>query len=75
MGKGFFNVPIAINEPVKSYAPGSPEREAVLKEYKKMYNEKVNVPLYINGKYIVYTRIDPYYKPRGLPSSPENYLI
>ncbi|MDX1270623.1 L-glutamate gamma-semialdehyde dehydrogenase [Bizionia paragorgiae] len=52
MGKGFFNVPIAINEPVKSYAPGSPEREAVLKEYKKMYNEKVNVPLYINGKYI-----------------------
>ncbi|MGB1313825.1 MAG: L-glutamate gamma-semialdehyde dehydrogenase [Bizionia paragorgiae] len=52
MGKGFFNVPIAINEPVKSYAPGSPEREAVLKEYKKMYNEKVNVPLYINGKYV-----------------------
>ncbi|TYB78049.1 L-glutamate gamma-semialdehyde dehydrogenase [Bizionia saleffrena] len=52
MGKGFFNVPIAINEPVKSYTPGSPEREAVLKEYKKMYNEKVNVPLYINGKHI-----------------------
>ncbi|SEA48911.1 L-glutamate gamma-semialdehyde dehydrogenase [Bizionia paragorgiae] len=52
MGKGFFNVPIAINEPVKSYAPGSPEREAVLNEYKKMYNEKVNVPLYINGKYV-----------------------
>ena len=30
MGKGFFNVPVAINEPVKSFAPGSPEREAVL---------------------------------------------
>lgn len=50
MGKGFFNVPIAVNEPVKSYAPGSPEREAVLAAYKDMWNTKVDVPLYINGK-------------------------
>tara|TARA_R110002111_G_scaffold261735_1_gene335361 strand:- start:1020 stop:2648 length:1629 start_codon:yes stop_codon:yes gene_type:complete len=50
MGKGFFNVPIAINEPVKSYAPGSPERAAVLETYKTMFNSKVDVPLYINGK-------------------------
>lgn len=52
MGKGFFNVPVAINEPVKSYAPGSPERDAVLKAYKEMFNSKVDVPLYINGKHI-----------------------
>src|SRR5690606_8090009 len=50
MGKGFFNVPIAVNEPVKSYAPGTPEREAVLKAYKEMYNSQVDVPMYINGK-------------------------
>ena len=50
MGKGFFNVPVAINEPVKSYAPGSPEREAVLAAYKEMWNTKIDVPLYINGK-------------------------
>src|SRR5690606_16170322 len=50
MGKGFFNVPLAVNEPVKSYAPGSPEREAVQAEYTKMYKSKVEVPLYINGK-------------------------
>ena len=50
MGKGFFNVPIAVNEPVKSYAPGSPERDAVLAAYKEMWNSKVDVPLYINGK-------------------------
>ncbi|WP_372753102.1 L-glutamate gamma-semialdehyde dehydrogenase [Mariniflexile sp.] len=50
MGKGFFNVPIAVNEPVKSYAPGTPERDAVLKAYKEMYNSTVDVPLYINGK-------------------------
>ncbi|MFD1016311.1 L-glutamate gamma-semialdehyde dehydrogenase [Winogradskyella rapida] len=50
MGKGFFNVPVAVNEPVMSYAPGSPEREAVLEAYKSMFNSKVEVPLYINGK-------------------------
>ena len=50
MGKGFFEVPIAVNEPVLDYAPGSQEREEVLSTYKKMYNSKVEVPLYINGK-------------------------
>ena len=52
MGKGFFKVPLAVNEPIKTYAPGSPEREAVLAEYSKMFNSKVDVPLYINGKYV-----------------------
>lgn len=50
MGKGFFNVPIAVNEPVKGYAPGSPEREAVLAAYKELFNSKTEVPLYINGQ-------------------------
>lgn len=50
MGKGFFNAPIAVNEPVMGYAPGSPERETVLKAYKDMFNSQVEVPLYINGK-------------------------
>ncbi|NLN26095.1 MAG: L-glutamate gamma-semialdehyde dehydrogenase [Bacteroidetes bacterium] len=50
MGKGFFEVPIAVNEPVKSYAPGSKEREEVLKTYKQMYAENIEVPLYINGQ-------------------------
>jgi 1-pyrroline-5-carboxylate dehydrogenase len=52
MGKGFFKVPTAINEPVLSYAPGSVERENVLKAYKSMYNSSIEVPMYINGKYI-----------------------
>ncbi len=52
MGKGFFQVPTAINEPVKSYAPGSPEREEVLKQYKTFYNSTVDVPLYIGSEEI-----------------------
>ena len=52
MGKGFFEVPIAVNEPVKGYAPGSPEREAVLATYREMYNSTIDVPLYINGEHV-----------------------
>lgn len=52
MGKGFFQVPTAINEPIKSYAPGTPEREAVLKQYKSYYNDQVEVPLYIGAEEI-----------------------
>ncbi len=52
MGKGFFEVPIAVNEPVLGYAPGSPEREAVSKTYKEMYNSSIDVPLYINGEHV-----------------------
>ena len=33
MLKGFFNVPKAVNEPVKSYTPKSPEKKAVLEAY------------------------------------------
>lgn len=50
MGKGFFQVPTAINEPVKAYAPGSPEREAVLAQYKTFYNDQIEVPLYIGSE-------------------------
>ena len=49
MGKGFFQVPTAFNEPVKSYAPGTPERESVLQQYKNYYNSQVEVPLYIGA--------------------------
>lgn len=52
MGKGFFEVPIAVNEPVKDYAPGSPERATVSATYTEMYNSTIDVPLYINGKNI-----------------------
>ena len=52
MLKGFFHVPKAVNEPVKSYAPNSPEKAAVLAEYKKMWNTTIDVPLYIGSEEI-----------------------
>ena len=50
MGKGLFQVPIAINEPVKSYAPGTPEREAVSAQYSAYYNGSVDIPLFIGNE-------------------------
>ncbi|MAD96206.1 MAG: 1-pyrroline-5-carboxylate dehydrogenase [Flavobacteriaceae bacterium] len=50
MTRGFFNVPKAANEPVKGYAPGSPEREELLATYKSMYASSEDIPMYINGK-------------------------
>ncbi|HLO72372.1 MAG TPA: L-glutamate gamma-semialdehyde dehydrogenase [Flavobacterium sp.] len=52
MLKGFFNVPKAVNEPVKSYAPGSPERATVAATYSKMWNSQIEVPLYIGNEEI-----------------------
>ncbi len=52
MSNAFYSVPVAINEPVKSYAPGSTEREILLKEYSRMYNSHVDVPMYIGDKQV-----------------------
>ena len=49
MDKGVFSVPKPHNEPVKSYAPGTPERAAVLAAYTEMYHQTTEVPLWING--------------------------
>ena len=50
MSNAFYKVPVAVNEPVKSYAPGSPERENLLNEYKRMFNTQVDVPMYIGDQ-------------------------
>jgi 1-pyrroline-5-carboxylate dehydrogenase len=45
-------VPPPINEPIKSYAPGSPERAALKDRLRAMSNERVDIPLIIGGKEI-----------------------
>ena len=49
MSTGFFKVPKAKNEIVKSYRPGSPERKEVVETYQKMISSISEVPMYING--------------------------
>ena len=50
MSNAFFTVPKAVNEPVKSYKKGSPEREELLATYAKMKKETLDIPMYINGE-------------------------
>ena len=50
MSTGFFKTDKVKNEPVLSYAPGTPERKQVLEAYNKYWNEQMEVPLYIGGK-------------------------
>ncbi len=45
-------VPAAINEPVKSYAPGSPETVALKARLASMAAERVDIPIIIGGKEI-----------------------
>jgi len=47
MAKGIYRIPAPLNEPVRGYAPGSPEKESLLKEYRKMYASQVDVPMHI----------------------------
>jgi len=50
MSIGFFKVPKAKNEVVKSYIPGSKERDEIQETYKEMINSFTEIPMYINGK-------------------------
>ncbi|WP_436517912.1 L-glutamate gamma-semialdehyde dehydrogenase [Ekhidna sp. To15] len=50
MPKGNFFIPEPINEPILSYAPGTAPREELLAKYKEMYNQQIEVPMYIGDK-------------------------
>ncbi len=50
MTKGFFNVPVPKNEPVKSYKPGSPERIELKIKLAELRSIQVDVPMYIGGE-------------------------
>jgi len=51
MSNAHFKVPEIINEPVNSYAPGTPQRESLLNKYNEMYNQDpIDVPMYIGGE-------------------------
>src|SRR5581483_1793601 len=47
---GIFRPPPALNEPVKGYAPGSPERAELQSRLAEMAAERVQIPLVIGGE-------------------------
>jgi 1-pyrroline-5-carboxylate dehydrogenase len=47
---GIFRPPAPVNEPVKSYEPGSPERAALQVRLRELEGERIRIPLVIGGK-------------------------
>jgi len=47
---GIFRPPAPTNEPVKEYAPGSPEREQLRRRLDQMQSERIELPLVIGGE-------------------------
>src|SRR5688572_26353188 len=45
-----YRVPSPINEPIRSYAPGTGERQSLKNKLKSMSSEKIEIPLIIGGK-------------------------
>ncbi len=69
MGAGEFSAarpPMPVNEPVRDYAPGSPERERLLATLKAMESERHEAPLVIGGREVrtgdVYEQVLPHRK-------------
>ena len=53
MSNAFYKVPVAVNEPVTAYAPGSPEKTTLINKYKEMYSQSpIDIPMYIGGEEI-----------------------
>ncbi|HEY6032484.1 MAG TPA: L-glutamate gamma-semialdehyde dehydrogenase, partial [Gaiellaceae bacterium] len=47
---GIFRLPPVENEPIRDYAPGSPERERLKRRVEQMRGERLEIPLVIGGK-------------------------
>tara|TARA_B100000809_G_scaffold254895_1_gene292679 strand:- start:4469 stop:6094 length:1626 start_codon:yes stop_codon:yes gene_type:complete len=50
MANAYFNVPVADNEPVLGFAPGSPEKEELQAVYAEMKESQIDAPMFIGSK-------------------------
>jgi 1-pyrroline-5-carboxylate dehydrogenase len=50
MNTGYFNYPLPVNEPVLSYAPGSPERKRLKEVLAELKGSSIDVPMFIGGE-------------------------
>ncbi len=53
MANGVFQIPYLHNEPIYSYAPGSPERQELKKAIADARSREIEIPMIINGKRVL----------------------
>lgn len=59
MSNGIFTTPQPINEPIKSFAPNSPEKSEVKKTLTQLRTNPTKIPLVIGGEHIFTTSTEP----------------
>ena len=52
MSNAIFDIPMPVNEPILSYAPGSPEKEALVAAINELKSKEIDAPMWIGGKKI-----------------------
>jgi 1-pyrroline-5-carboxylate dehydrogenase len=52
MSNAYFKVPLPVNEPIKSYKPGSLEREELKNKIAELKSKQIEIPLIIGGEEI-----------------------
>jgi len=59
-------IPKAVNEPVKDYKPGSPERQELQRAIDEAYSEIIEIPMFIGGKEVKSDKKIPIHPPHKL---------
>lgn len=73
MPKGIYHVPVAVNEPILSYAPGTPERDELLSTYRKLKSQVTDIPMFINGEEVRTSDTHPLFPPHELKTQIGTY--
>jgi 1-pyrroline-5-carboxylate dehydrogenase len=50
MSNGIFTLPAPVNEPVRDYAPGSPERASLKRRLDELNGQRIDIPMIIGGE-------------------------
>jgi 1-pyrroline-5-carboxylate dehydrogenase len=66
MNLGTFSYPMPTNEPVRSYAPGSPERKRLKEVLAELKSQELDVPMFIGGKEVRTGKLQTIHPPHEL---------
>ena len=75
MATGFFNVPKAVNEPVKEYKPNSPERIELKAKLAELQGQELDIPMVINGKEVRTNTTKDIFPPHNLAHKVGRYHV
>ena len=67
---GIFRPPPPANEPIRTFAPGSPERESLQQRLEQMQQERIEIPCIIGGREVLTGRL----RPATVPHDKEHVL-